>query len=127
MENNKAIGINELTDCLNEMVSLINEKLEEVVPVKSIVQTFEDNIICFIQENIDEDHFSDSTFNSYDKDVINKKLSKKSSKKLAKIAFAGSEYYNLVRALDIKIHRSAFHFIAYLHDLKTGEKTIEQI
>lgn len=102
----------------------------QIIPAVSIIElaeTIEQNIACFILENVDKKHFENGEnidFDLYDKNRINKKLRKKSDKELAKITFAGALFYNLVQSFDIEINRKAFTFVSFLNDLESGEKTL---
>lgn len=102
-------------------------KTAEIVELKEVVEKVELSVASFILRKIDKRHFDNgefTSFNEYNKDRINKKLSKKSEKKLAGILAAGTELYSLVRTMDIKINSSAFHLLAYLRDLENGTKTL---
>ena len=99
-----------------------------VVTEQELKSVVEGNIANFILEQVDPKHFNegqDIDFDLYDKERINKKLSKKKEKEVKRIALAAYVLYSMVLTMDIKIHRSAFTFIAYLKDIHLGNKELE--
>jgi hypothetical protein len=107
-----------------------------VITEAELAKTMEQNIACFIVENVDKKHFipegcnqddiddQNYVFDLYDKERINKKLQKKTKKQLGKITFAGAVMFDILMSMEMIIDRRAFTFLAFLKDLQTKTKTL---
>jgi len=79
-------------------------------------------ITKMVNQNVDRKHSGD--WNLYNRERINKKLAKLSKKELNRVTAMGQTFYKVITAMDIKVHRSAFHFVAFLKDVDNKVKYV---
>lgn len=97
------------------------EKLE-VVEISDLRFHIESRIANFIVETKLSKDYIDWDF--YDKNVINKALRKMKKEKLKKVLAGADQLYKLIDEMELTIHKNAYNFLAFLRDLKSGEKTL---